>query len=667
MKINKRACRKYADTNKKMNTNSGLLILKQIKYIIRTSIKNVAGQRLLILYFHLREHAVNGIFTPEYTLFQSKEDYIMLKQIDNGKIKWLTSRLDYINNGKEFHYTNCAFYTSNDEKRVLNFCGTNESNGYFAIRQLQTSIFYKKCNLREKEKEQKIVQRMKNISPLPKKFRDWAQYKILPSYVFYKYKKNRKKQEGYCTACKSKVNANEARHKKIGICPACGRKITYYAIGKGINFSDRNTVQIIQRIGEEFMLRICKIFMSYHDYLNPEFSIVENARIFFSYKNGSLTQESYYYSYNSGIYTNWRKGKRPVINKYYYHFEADACGHLFTQNLKDVLNNTPWQYCQIGTFYLSSKDPLECMPYLESYLKYPYIEYLVKLKLFNLTSDIVYRNGCIKAMNLNGKNVHEILKVEPNILPILQKVNAEESTLYLAQNLYNNKIRFNEQLLLWFQDNRITDIKCVLFCLQYMNETKLIKYINEQYEKLVQSVSKYNRYHDKRGVLNEYQDYLQLCKKLDYSLSNTFILFPRNLTNAHDAASEMFNKKKKQIYNRKIEDNFDSLYKKYNFSKFGMTIIPPKTSEEIVFEGQTLRHCVASYISKVADNECIILFLRRSQKPSEPWYTIELKNNNEITQIRGFKNELPTQDIKKFINEWQRKKLIPLTATNKSA
>ena len=197
-----------------------------------------------------------------------------------------------------------------------------------------------------------------------------------------------------------------------------------------------------------------------------------------------------------------------------------------------------------------------------------------------------------------------------------------------------------------------------------MNEKKLIKYINEQYEKLGQPVSKYNRYYNKSSVLNEYQDYLQLCKKLDY---NTFNLFPRNLMIAHDAASTMFNKRKKQIYNRKIKDNFDSLYKKYNFSKFGMTIIPPKTSDEIVFEGQALHHCVASYVSKVAEDESIILFLRRTQNQNEPWYTIEIKNNNEITQIRGFNNESPTQDIKKFINEWQRKKLIPLAATNKAA
>ena len=667
MKINKRACRKYADLNKKMNTNSGLLIFKQIKYIIRTSIKNVAGQRLLILYFYVRENAANGIFTPEYTLFQSKEDYIILKQCDNGKTKWLISRLDYINNGKEFDYTNCAFYTSNDEKRVLNFCGTNESNGYLAIKQLQTSIFYKKCNLRKKKKEQKIIKRMNGISPLPQKFRNWAQHEILPSYVFYNYKKNRKKQEGYCTACKNKFIANKARHKKAGICPACGRKITYYAIGKGINFSDRNTVQIIQRIGDEFILRICKIFMSYRDYLNPEFSMIENARIFFSYKNNRLMKEAYYYFYNSGIYTNWRKGYRPVINKYYYNFEADVCGHLFTPNLKNVLNNTPWQYCQIGTFYLSSKEPLECMPYLASYLRYPFIEYLVKLKLFNLTSDIVYRNNYITAINLNGKNAHEILKIERNILPILQKTNVRERTLCLVQNLYDNKIRFDEQILLWFQNNEMTDIKCVLFCLKYMNEKKLIKYINEQYEKLGQPVSKYNRYYNKSSVLNEYQDYLQLCKKLDYSLSNTFNLFPRNLMIAHDAASTMFNKRKKQIYNRKIKDNFDSLYKKYNFSKFGMTIIPPKTSDEIVFEGQALHHCVASYVSKVAEDESIILFLRRTQNQNEPWYTIEIKNNNEITQIRGFKNESPTHEIEKFINEWKIKKLIPLAATNKAA
>ncbi len=62
MKINKRECRKFADPELKMNQNHGLLHAEEVKYIVRTSVKNIGGKRLLVLYIYLREQAAAGNF-----------------------------------------------------------------------------------------------------------------------------------------------------------------------------------------------------------------------------------------------------------------------------------------------------------------------------------------------------------------------------------------------------------------------------------------------------------------------------------------------------------------------------------------------------------------------------------------------------------------------------
>ena len=75
MKINKRECKKFANPGLKFNKNDGLLLIKNIKYIIRTAIKNIAGRRILIMYFYKRDRAAENA-APEYILFQSRYDYI---------------------------------------------------------------------------------------------------------------------------------------------------------------------------------------------------------------------------------------------------------------------------------------------------------------------------------------------------------------------------------------------------------------------------------------------------------------------------------------------------------------------------------------------------------------------------------------------------------------
>ncbi len=51
-KIDKRACRKLAMPELEFNLNEGVLHVESCPYIIRTAVRNVAGQRILMLYIY---------------------------------------------------------------------------------------------------------------------------------------------------------------------------------------------------------------------------------------------------------------------------------------------------------------------------------------------------------------------------------------------------------------------------------------------------------------------------------------------------------------------------------------------------------------------------------------------------------------------------------------
>ena len=88
-------------------------------------------------------------------------------------------------------------------------------------------------------------------------------------------------------------------------------------------------------------------------------------------------------------------------------------------------------------------------------------------------------------------------------------------------------------------------------------------------------------------------------------------------------------------------------------------ILAPKGTNDIVREGKVLRHCVASYIEKVATKETTVLFVRKKEIPEEPFYTIEVRNG-KIVQIEGSPhNRRPSNEVMNFVKEWEKIKLEP--------
>lgn len=670
--IDKRACRKFADMQFSINSNNGLLYLDNVKYIVYATVRNISEKRLLILYFCAVSAVQNGKLTPQYIVFQAHDDFITLEYCENGKSKWRQAKTKAL--GKDCHsfYTECAFYNHAEELKVIRFCGNSQKEkGFNTLEQLQENLACKREQSRKRAKEAKIKERMKPVNPLPERsLKKWLQKEIFPAHIFYRYYKGRKIQNGYCTHCHQEVEVHSPRHGKESVCPSCGWTATCHALGRKSYVFDRTTALYLQKHGEELLVRICKASVSYNDPYKPKIFVWESARFFISAYNRKFHCEHYYYSYSAEKLTPWTKGLRPCFNRWCYYFEADTCGHIYTQNLAKALKGTPWQYSQLKDYYQSHREAMAITPFLREYLSHPALEYLIKLRLFNLATFVVYGDSDYSLsgnpLNMDGQNIKEVLGVGKQYLPIMQELNIDKTTFWLMKQLLKRSLPADIQLLKWCQANRIHDADELERCLKYISVYKLMRYLQEQSTDDAFAVKQYRRDTPIKQAFDEYKDYVQFCEDLEYDLTDDFILFPRHLKEAHNRAAAMFDKKKVEIYNKKIAAEYENLVEQYQMIKYGFMILPPKTASEIVEEGHALHHCVGGYVSRVANKECVILFLRDAEKPDIPFYTIELKNG-KVVQIRGENNCDPPSNVQLYIKAWKRMKLLPAASVQQAA
>lgn len=664
MKIDKRKCRKFADPGLKMDLNNGLLHAGEIKHIIKTAVKNIGGQRILILYVCSREKAASGDFCPVWTVFQGRKDYATLARREDGSTQWRSAAFHNLGNDYNFEKY-CAFYTLGDEERVRKFCGKEGKSGTDSLFCLQTGIMRERRNEKQLQKETAIIKKMKTVPPCPRDLKTVIKREAMPSYVFYTYHKGKKPMEGYCTACDRTVQVTGARHNGKGTCPGCRAAVIFKSRGKRGYISDRGTLQLFQRIsGNEIVLRFFKAYYTYYMNESSDKHIFESARIFIRWDGeGKIAEDWYYCSHESrDILTPWKCGDRPAGFRWQYNFLADSKGFLYSRKLEAVLKDTPWQYSQLKAYCLAAGEPVCAITYLRQYRRYPVLEYLVKLRLDRLARGIAsghgygYGYGTDKAVNYEGKNLKEVLGLDRSFLPLLQRINPGEGQMRIIKGLLNAGMEPDEELLCWCGENNVSGLENLTVPLQYMTPHKLMRYADGQFAALRRKNFSDGGYYSMEYLLGDYRDYLCMSDALGYDMKNSFVVFPANLKTAHDKVNDLSDKEQALAYDRQIQKMSDELESKYRFSRFGFVMVPPRSAKEIVEEGHALHHCVGGYVKDIVRRETTILFVREEKEPEKPLCTVEVKNG-KVVQARVYKNGAPSPKIRKFLDVWEEKVL----------
>lgn len=152
-------------------------------------------------------------------------------------------------------------------------------------------------------------------------------------------------------------------------------------------------------------------------------------------------------------------------------------------------------------------------------------------------------------------------------------------------------------------------------------------------------------------LMSELYDYANMMK----TISPKFDKYPRHFLTTHKIACRNYNRLKKEfaedIFKQRINKQYECTFGDYVF-------IYPDSTQEIKDEATSQNNCVASYIDKVIDGKCHILFLRKKDKPNESLVTIEVRNNYIVQAKRRFNDDVTSEDQKaieafnkKFINK----------------
>lgn len=142
-------------------------------------------------------------------------------------------------------------------------------------------------------------------------------------------------------------------------------------------------------------------------------------------------------------------------------------------------------------------------------------------------------------------------------------------------------------------------------------------------------------------------DYINMCEQYNLSCEK----YPQNIRRIHDVV--LINV---SVFDDVDEKDFEkaiSKYKLYELElKDGYSFIVPKDMHALIQEGNDLHHCIGSYANKIAKEQSIIMFMRKTSEKNVPFVTIEINNDCNIVEIKGIYNEEPEKEIITVANKW---------------
>lgn len=313
------------------------------------------------------------------------------------------------------------------------------------------------------------------------------------------------------------------------------------------------------------------------------------------------------------------------------------------------------------------------------------VEYLFKGRFSRMLKET------LEKVDVWGSNYYGKLKLTGTTL---------EEVFLLQDKQKINRIRDEdggERMLEWMWYSYKTGKKISKETIAYMEENEIspedyANYIESQSPQQVQNYLEKQRaagYKEMKPkeVLDQWMDYLSMCVAAGKDLTDDMVLKPRDLKLRHDQAVADANQLKivKEMQRNKeyraekaeemrkkypeAEKNLDEIRERYEYKDEEYIITVPRDLVEIIEDGQALHHCAGAserYFDRIESRETYICFLRRTETPKIPFYTIEVEPSGTIRQHRSYLDEEPgIEEIRGFLRKWQKELKKRLTEEDK--
>ncbi len=419
-----------------------------------------------------------------------------------------------------------------------------------------------------------------------------------------------------CTYCKCEFEGTNKRVDKTIKCPGCKQKlIIKSSILKHFEFGD--SVGVIDRYKDYWIVRYFEILSTY-DGTKFNVDTCEYGRKIYNYDFRELHEiiNNHVYT-NIGVNTVRHNGYILSENWRYFNSYWKGIGDkliFFPGNMKSIFKDTKYQYSQVWKYakhekYFSIRDVL--------YMYSPSVEFLIKLKLYNLVGKSYFE----------GKTFKERFGVDKKFLKFMQRHNITYEEL---------------EVLKYYQKENIKIIRHFA----HLDISQIVRF-NLDLDILKQDlkISKSN--------IHEYNDYIRIASRLEYDMKDKSILYPVNIKEAHDRVMRIYETNKSKRVQNAIKKRYKELIgSSYENKKY--TIFPACNISSLINESKQQNNCVQSYAERIADGECDIYFMRLVSNKNKSLVTVEVKNK-KIVQKRTKNNQNTTEEQDKFLDMWEKK------------
>ena len=586
---------------------------------------------------------------PRYRLFISRKERRFITYDEKLK-KWRAALLESILWDAMINFYN--IYVNDRDTKVIQIYLKTMRPAIWALEEYQANIRKEQRIRHDKKLTDSWDQVMKTVPGLPKNWIAWvSKYGIMEHYIFYKYQKNGA-TNGYCTYCKKHVPIRSPKYNQKGHCNICGQPVTFRSVGKSGRFCTKwYRVYLVQRRKTSgFVIRIFQARTWYKKagYADCETTCHEEQRRIFSANGKEISNFVY------GLFK--RREMRWIL--YWKPWYYTCCGiqykgNVYPYTLSD-LSRHELKETGLREYALRQKK-IDPGKYLYLWQTYPVLEQIVKAGLFQLVDDILeYR--ATDAIKRKGRKPTDFLSVTKKEFRRLRDMNGGAKELKWLQFEKSSGRIIKDEEIYWMAKEEL-EPKDLQFVLDRMSICQVRHYLMKQSEKSGDDIS---------HILQVWKDYLSMAGKLRLDVYDSIIYRASDLQRRHSEAVIQMEEKKKEIRRRELEEKYVgfqeqliALKEKYEFSAGEYQIVAPKSIDDILYEGDTLHHCVNktdNYFDRIASKESYILFLRKKENPEVPFYTLEVEPNGTIRQKRAEfdRQNKDIDEVTSFLRLWQK-------------
>mgnify|MGYP001307995274 CR=1 FL=1 len=602
--------------------------------------------------FFLPDHLRLDGNNPVYEVFLDKEQRQFLTY-DHLEKKWRDAKLDRLEWPGRNYYATC--WASEKDAALVQDYFSGERGGDLGILDFQRNVRDEQLERRHKRITDPWDKDLAQVPKLPKDWKRWAdKVAVRENFIFYHYKRGGAKT-GYCTFCGKEVPiSGHPYHNKEGRCICCRHPVVFKALGRAGYFqTDKYYAYLVQRCRDGFVVREFQVDRTYRKNILPH-----SEPYWHEFRRSIYDRSGEIRSYYWGMYcqreTRWIAG-----SPCYYAYYGDQSGRVYGKTLPSLEKK---ELRQTGLAEWIRSHPItDPEKYLAVWKRLPQMEQIWKAGLQRLTKECFHNCDNVRKLVLNRSEPGLIraLGLDASKFRRLRQMDGDTETLAWLQLEKRTGQRITDDMLRWSKKEQIS-AKDLVFIADRMSLVQIKNYLERQKEYFDGSCQQ---------ALTTWQDYLAMAERLHYDTSDEIVYRVRKLRQRHDelvlqseAGSLEEQASKMAAKYPHVNAICVELQEKYAYSDDDYTVLAPQDIFEIIKEGRMLHHCVGNdgagerYYDRMERRESFIMFLRRTEEPNDPYYTLEIEPDGTVRQKRTLFDR-QYEDIEQateFLIKWQK-------------